>query len=74
MIVGVPKEIKRDEYRVALLPVGAEELVRAGHTVLVETGAGIGSGDGAWCCPRTDCGPSVTSPSRPACVPPPWGT
>ena len=31
MIVGVPKEIKRDEYRVGLLPVGAEELTRAGH-------------------------------------------
>ncbi len=40
MIVGVPKEIKRDEYRVGLLPVGAEELTRAGHHVLVETGAG----------------------------------
>ena len=44
MIVGVPKEIKRDEYRVALLPVGVEELVRAGHEVLVEAGAGLGSG------------------------------
>ena len=44
MIVGVPKEIKRDEYRVAMLPVGAEELVRAGHRVLVEAGAGLGSG------------------------------
>ena len=44
MIVGVPKEIKRDDYRVDLLPVGAEELVRAGHTVLVEAGAGLGSG------------------------------
>ena len=44
MIVGVPKEIKRDEYRVALLPVGVEELVRAGHRVLVEAGAGLGSG------------------------------
>lgn len=44
MIVGVPKEIKRDEYRVALLPVGVEELVRAGHIVVVETGAGVGSG------------------------------
>jgi alanine dehydrogenase len=44
MIVGVPKEIKRDEYRVALLPVGAEEFVRAGHRVLVEAGAGLGSG------------------------------
>ena len=44
MIVGVPKEIKKDEYRVALLPVGAELLVRDGHTVLVEAGAGVSSG------------------------------
>ncbi len=44
MIVGVPKETKRDEYRVALLPVGAEELVRAGHRVIVQRTAGSGSG------------------------------
>jgi len=44
MIVGVPKEIKRDEHRVALLPVGAETLTSAGHKVLVEAGAGMGSG------------------------------
>lgn len=44
MIVGVPRETKRDEYRVALLAVGAEELVRAGHEVLVERSAGAGSG------------------------------
>ncbi len=44
MIVGVPREIKLDEYRVALLPVGVEELTRAGHQVLVEAGAGLGSG------------------------------
>lgn len=44
MIIGVPKEIKADEYRVGLLPVGAEELTRAGHQVLVECGAGLGSG------------------------------
>ncbi|WP_298858856.1 alanine dehydrogenase [uncultured Gimesia sp.] len=44
MIVGVPREIKQDEYRVALIPVGAEELTAAGHTVLVERGAGLGSG------------------------------
>ncbi len=44
MIVGVTKEIKPDEYRVGLLPVGAEELTRAGHRVLVESGAGLGSG------------------------------
>lgn len=44
MIVGVPREIKRDEYRVAMLPVGVEELRRHGHHVLVERGAGQGSG------------------------------
>lgn len=44
MIVGVPREIKQDEYRVAMLPVGVEELTRAGHRVLVERGAGQGSG------------------------------
>jgi alanine dehydrogenase len=44
VIVGIPREIKRDEYRVAILPVGVEELVRAGHRVLVEQGAGLGSG------------------------------
>ena len=44
MIVGVPKEIKAHEYRVGLLPVGVEELRRAGHTVLIERGAGSGSG------------------------------
>ena len=44
MIIGVPKEIKCDEFRVGLLPVGAEELSRAGHKVLVQTGAGLGSG------------------------------
>lgn len=44
MIVGVPKEIKSDEYRVAMIPVGAEELTRSGHKVLIQTGAGSGSG------------------------------
>jgi len=44
MIVGVPREIKQDEYRVGMLPVGAYELTRAGHRVLVEQGAGLGSG------------------------------
>ena len=43
MIVGVPKEIKNNEYRVALVPSGAEALVEDGHTVLVETGAGMGA-------------------------------
>jgi alanine dehydrogenase len=44
MIVGVPKEIKSDEYRVAMVPAGVEELTRAGHQVLIQTGAGAGSG------------------------------
>src|SRR5438067_326019 len=44
MIVGVPKEIKTDEYRVAMIPVGVEELTRAGHQVLIQAGAGQGSG------------------------------
>lgn len=44
MIVGVPREIKSDEYRVAMLPVGVEELTRRGHRVLIERGAGLGSG------------------------------
>jgi len=44
MLVGVPREVKRDEYRVAMLPVGVEEMVRAGHSVMIERGAGEGSG------------------------------
>jgi alanine dehydrogenase len=44
MIIGVPKEIKTNENRVALVPGGAEALIHAGHTVLVERGAGLGSG------------------------------
>ena len=44
MIIGVPKEIKKQEYRVALLPSAAYQLVKHGHKVLVERGAGIGSG------------------------------
>lgn len=44
MIVGIPKETKTHEYRVSMTPVGVDELVRRGHTVLVETEAGFGSG------------------------------
>jgi len=43
MRIGVVKEIKPDEYRVALTPAGARELLQLGHEVLVETGAGVGS-------------------------------
>jgi alanine dehydrogenase len=44
MIVGIPKEVKDNEYRVALVPSGAEALVEAGHTVLIEKHAGSGTG------------------------------
>ena len=43
MIVGVPKEVKADEYRVAITPAGVRELTAAGHTVFVEKEAGVGS-------------------------------
>ena len=44
MIIGVPKEIKTREYRVGMVPAGVRALTQAGHTVLVEQGAGVGSG------------------------------
>src|SRR6266566_1468144 len=44
MKVGVPKEIKADEYRVGMMPVGGETLSKAGHQVFVETQAGVSSG------------------------------
>ena len=43
MLVGVPKEIKDNEYRVAMTPAGVQQLIEQGHTVLVETKAGEGS-------------------------------
>jgi alanine dehydrogenase len=48
--IGVAKEIKTDEYRVALTPAGARELVQRGHEVAIEAGAGVGSAfaDGAY--------------------------
>lgn len=44
MKIGIPKEIKTNENRVSLVPAGAEALAAAGHMVIVETGAGLGSG------------------------------
>ncbi len=46
MIIGVPKEIKNNEFRVAMTPSGVFELVRHGHTVLVQEGAGVGAAIG----------------------------
>ncbi len=44
MKIGIPKEIKADEFRVALLPAGAQALVRDGHEVLIEASSGAGAG------------------------------
>ena len=44
MIIGIPKEIKSQENRVAILPAGVESFIAAGHKILVETNAGVGSG------------------------------
>jgi len=44
MVIGIPKEIKTEEFRVGLTPTGARELVRDGHRVIIEAGAGEGSG------------------------------
>ena len=44
MIIGAPKEIKSQEYRVALLPSGVYQLLQRGHRVIVERGAGEGAG------------------------------
>jgi alanine dehydrogenase len=44
MRIGVPREVKSDEYRVGMMPVGVNVLVKAGHEVLIETHAGVGSG------------------------------
>ncbi|MCB0523012.1 MAG: alanine dehydrogenase [Saprospiraceae bacterium] len=44
MVIGVPTEIKTNENRVALTPAGAMELTRRGHTVYIQSGAGVGSG------------------------------
>ncbi|MFT3786990.1 MAG: alanine dehydrogenase [Tepidisphaeraceae bacterium] len=44
MRIGVPKEVKSDEYRVSMIPVGVDLLTRSGHKVFVETDAGSGSG------------------------------
>src|SRR5947208_11420080 len=44
MFVGVPKEVKGQEYRVALLPSAAYQLIKRGHQVLLERNAGVGAG------------------------------
>lgn len=44
MIIGIPKEIKKEEFRVAITPPGVRELRKSGHTILIEASAGAGSG------------------------------
>ncbi len=62
MIIGVPKEIKNNEYRVGLLPVHCEALIEAGHIVLVERRAGEGSG--AFDADYRACGSRIVSSPR----------
>ena len=44
MVIGVPKEIKNNENRVSIIPFGVEDLKKYGHTILVQSQAGSGSG------------------------------
>jgi alanine dehydrogenase len=61
MLVGVPKEIKDNEFRVGVIPATVEELVRRGHQVIVETGAGLGAGldDAAYAAAGATIAPSA---------------
>src|ERR1700682_4825372 len=61
MKIGVPKEIKTNENRIALVPAGAESLVAGGHTVMIEKGAGEGSGfpDSAYTAGGAKIGPDA---------------
>src|SRR5712675_2660375 len=68
MKIGVPKEIKTNENRVALVPAGAEALVASGHTVMIEKGAGEGSGfpDSAYTSAGAKIGPDADAVWREA--------
>jgi alanine dehydrogenase len=68
MKIGVPKEIKTNENRVALVPAGAEALVASGHTVMIEKGAGEGSGfpDSAYTSSGAKIGPDADAVWREA--------
>ena len=70
MIVGVPSELKTDEYRVALTPAGVRELVDAGHAVLVQRGAGVGSAitDEAYAAQGATIVPGLYAAGECACV------
>ncbi|HEV2017208.1 MAG TPA: alanine dehydrogenase [Gemmatimonadaceae bacterium] len=68
MKIGVPKEIKTNENRIALVPAGAEALVAGGHTVMIEKGAGEGSGfpDSAYTAVGAKIGPDADTVWREA--------
>ncbi|HEX9606288.1 MAG TPA: alanine dehydrogenase, partial [Gemmatimonadaceae bacterium] len=68
MKIGVPKEIKTNENRVALVPAGAASLVSSGHTVMMEKGAGEGSGfpDSAYTSVGATIGPDADTVWREA--------
>ena len=68
MKIGVPKEIKTNENRVALVPAGAEALIAAGHSVMMEKGAGEGSGfaDSAYTSVGAKIGPDADTVWRDA--------
>ena len=60
MLVGVPKEIKDNEFRVGMTPAAVAELVHHGHQVIVEKAAGLGSGSPM----RNTSAPAPKSPPR----------
>jgi alanine dehydrogenase len=65
--VGIPREVKNHEYRVAITPAGVNEFVRAGHKVYVESDAGVGSSitnDEFAAAGRRSCRPPTTSGPR----------
>lgn len=68
MIIGVPKEIKNNEFRVAITAAGVHEFLTHGHTVLVERGAGLGSGitdeDTRSPAPKSSTRPMTSGPAR----------
>ena len=71
MIVGIPREVKEDEYRVAITPAGVRELTAAGNVVYVEEHAGEGSAfpdaDFVATGPRSSTAPTTCGPTRTWC-------
>ena len=68
LVIGVPKEIKDNEFRVGMTPAAVAELVHHGHEVIVETAAGIGSGSPRHGRTSVSRSPSLTASNAPQCV------